>query len=413
MKELSHIIIDNLDTAFIAVDTTGIILKYNKKARDMLKLNGEEGKNIDSLNALMPKDIWKDDVENIEILWENKGSKKHFIFRSIQHNGGYILCFKEEKQIKRIDYEDYNNYSIDDIPGIDDNIIKTAKKAVKLNKHLLITGETGVGKEILARAIHKDSIRKGPFIPINCMAIPKDLMESELFGYEVGAFTGAYKGGKRGKIELADNGTLFLDEIGDMPFNVQGKLLRIIENKELWRIGATEGINIDFQLICATNRDLKGLVRKGIFREDLYYRICFFEISLSLLKNRIDYLDNFIKFFLNKHGGSNISFSNESMKLLESYSWPGNIRELEMVIELLIIENENIKNRIVKVDDLPLKIKYTDEKIPKTLNEKIDILKIRETRSAMIKYSSNITKAARHLGITREGLSKYLKKHNL
>ncbi|MCK4545214.1 sigma 54-interacting transcriptional regulator, partial [candidate division WOR-3 bacterium] len=341
---------------------------------------------------------------NIEILWENKGTKKHFIFQSIQHDKGYILCFKEEKQIKRIDYEDYNNYSIDDIPGIDDNIIKTAKKAVKLNKHLLITGETGVGKEILARAIHKDSIRKGPFIPINCMSIPKDLIESELFGYEVGAFTGAYKGGKRGKIELADNGTLFLDEIGDMPFNVQGKLLRIIENKELWRIGATEGINIDFQLICATNRDLKKLVRKGIFREDLYYRICFFEISLSLLKNRIDYLDGFIEFFLNKHGGSNISFSNESMKLLKSYLWPGNIRELEMVIELLIIENENINDKIVQVDDLPLKIKYTDEN-PKTLNEKINVLKNREIRISYDEYiNNNITKSAQHLGITREGL---------
>jgi len=411
MKELSHIIIDNLDSAFIAVDKTGIILKYNKKAREMLKLNGEEGKNIDSLNALMPKGIWKDDVENIEILWENKGSKKHFIFQSIQHNDGYILCFKEEKRIKRANNDFYNNYSIDDIPGIDDNIIKIAKKSAKLNKHLLITGETGVGKEILARAIHKDSIRKGPFIPINCLAIPKDLMESELFGYEVGAFTGAHKGGKRGKIELANNGTLFLDEIGDMPFNVQGKLLRVIENKELWRVGATEGTKIDFQLICATNRDLKELVRKGIFREDLYYRICFLEISLSPLKNRIDYLDGLIEFFLNKHGGSNISFSNEAMKLLKSYLWPGNIRELEMVIELLVIDNENINDKIVKVDDLPLKIKSTDEKIPKTLDEKINVLKNREIRTTMIKYNSNITKSAQHLGITREGLSKYLKKH--
>ncbi len=413
MKELSDIIINNLDTAFIAVDKTGIILKYNKKAKEILKLNGEEGKNIDSLNALIPKGIWKDDVENIEILWKNKDNKKHLIFQSIQHNDGYILCFKEEKQIKRIDCENYNNYSIDNIPGIDDNIIKIAKKSAKLNKYLLITGETGVGKEILARAIHKDSMRKGLFISINCISIPKDLMESELFGYEVGAFTGAYKGGNRGKIELANNGTLFLDEIGDMPFNVQGKLLRVIENKELWRVGATEGTKINFQLICATNRDLKELVRKGIFREDLYYRICFLEISLLPLKDRIDYLDGLIEFFLNKHGGNNILFSNESMKLLKFYLWPGNIRELEMVVELLIIDNENIKDKIVNVDDLPLKIKYTDEKIPKTLNEKINALKNRETREAMIKYKDNITKAARYLGVTREGLSKYLKKNNL
>ncbi len=415
MKDYSKEIINNIDTYFIVVNDKGKIISHSDNAPSFLGVRDIVGKHIEHIADMIPGDIWKEEIENVEILWSGKTSKhyEHFIFQSIPFKEGYILCFRESKPpeilITDISYE----YSLYDIPGISKEIIEKARKGARGNKPLLIIGESGVGKEVLARAIHKQSKRKGHFVPVNCTSIPRELAESELFGYEPGAFTGAMKTGMPGKFELADGGTIFLDEIGDMPYELQGKLLRVIEDKEIWRVGSTKGKKVDFKVICATHQNIKKLVEKKAFRKDLYHRISGIEIHLPPLKERMEYFDKLVEYFLNKHGGEWINFTDEAKGLLKNYPWPGNIRELEMVIEFLIMEKEGSKDEIIRIEDLPEKIREPEEKIPETLQEKIEALKKKEIKKALEKHNGNKTKAAEELGISRRGLTKMLKRLKL
>ncbi|MGC9367459.1 MAG: sigma-54-dependent transcriptional regulator [bacterium] len=220
-------------------------------------------------------------------------------------------------------------------------------KISKLSVNVLITGETGTGKEVIARLIHCSGDRKEkPFIKINCAAIPQDLLESELFGYERGAFTGATNS-KPGKIELADQGTLFLDEIGEMEINLQIKLLNVIQEKKLSRLGSNKTINVDFRLISATNRNLELAVKEGKFREDLYYRISSYPLHLLPLRERIQDIEQLVVFNINKFCGEmNLppkKLDGNALSLLLKYQWPGNIRELEnAVMRAIIVSGSNI-----------------------------------------------------------------------
>jgi PAS domain S-box-containing protein len=219
---------------------------------------------------------------------------------------------------------------------------------------VLLTGETGVGKSLLAKRIHEKSPRNdGRFVEINCAAIPEALMESELFGYESGAFTGAKKGGKPGLIELANNGTLFLDEIGDMPVSLQAKLLQVLQNREIIRIGGEKMIPVNIRLICATNKDLLHLIEEGRFREELYYRINVIPLSIPALRERKDDIPQMIWHFIelfNQEYNRNTEFSQEVIEKLCDYNWPGNIRELENLIERLIVSDAS---GLICIDDLP------------------------------------------------------------
>ncbi|MCK4544753.1 sigma 54-interacting transcriptional regulator [candidate division WOR-3 bacterium] len=407
-------IIEKIDTFFIIIDNNGVILNHTKGAKKELKLDNVIGKNINSICDLSPEEIWKTKCKNIEILWESNDVREHYILQNIPNGSYSILCFRKNEDIFNTFKikTNYCYYSIDNIPGINKENKRKATMGIRCNKSILITGETGVGKEVLARAIHNDSRRIGPFIPINSSAIPRDLIESELFGYEPGSFTGSNTGGKKGLIELADKGTLFIDEIGDMPISIQTKLLRVIEDKTIWRLGARKEIKIDFRVICATNHDINMLVEKNFFRKDLYYRISFIEIDLSPLSDRLEYFSEFIEYFLIKHKFINLVFSKRAMNSLKSYIWPGNIRELEMVLESIILEKENSDDNMVRIENLPKKIINNDEIIANSLKDKIEILKRKEVEKAIKKYN-NITKAAKHLGMTREWLSKYLKKSRL
>jgi transcriptional regulator with PAS, ATPase and Fis domain len=215
---------------------------------------------------------------------------------------------------------------------------KLARKAARTDSTLLITGESGTGKEVFAQAIHNRSVRReAPFIKVNCAAIPENLLESELFGFVDGAFTGATRGGKPGKFELADGGTIFLDEIGDMPMAMQAKLLTVLQEKEVERIGSTKSTPLNVRFIAATNQDLQMLVREGRFREDLYYRLKVLEIPLAPLRERIPdipLITGYLIAKINLRIGSDIhGVTPESMNRMMAYHWPGNIRQLENMIE--------------------------------------------------------------------------------
>ncbi len=241
--------------------------------------------------------------------------------------------------------------------------IKEMKKLVEMvsgaNTTVLIQGETGTGKELVAEALHVASGRKGNNISVNCAAIPSELLESELFGHEKGAFTGADKA-RPGRFEQADNGTIFLDEIGDMPLSLQSKLLRVLEGRKVQRVGSTKEINVDFRLVCATHQDLEKKVEKGEFRADLYYRINVFPIEVPTLAMRSVDVPLLIKGIIEKIKFSgqeiNVNLSEEALKVLSNYSWPGNVRELRNVIERAsvlfnerLITGDNVKDNLLRL----------------------------------------------------------------
>lgn len=238
-----------------------------------------------------------------------------------------------------------------------ERIIELSLRLASVNTTVLILGESGVGKGVIAKFIHENSPRSNsPYIKINCGAIPESLLESELFGYETGAFTGAKREGKPGLIETADKGTLLLDEIGDLPLGLQVKLLQVLQEHELTRIGGTKPITVDVRVIAITNKDLRKMVKDGEFREDLYYRLNVVPITVPPLRERIEDIEVLIEYFLsyyNKKHGKNLYFTDEAMNILKNYSWPGNVRELENLIERLTImsENESITQK-----DLPRNI---------------------------------------------------------
>lgn len=234
------------------------------------------------------------------------------------------------------------------------NIMRTALQLAEVDSTVLITGESGVGKEIITRAIHRagrgDS---GPLITANCGAIPESLLESELFGYEKGAFTGADRGGKPGLFEVARGGTLFLDEIGDVNLNVQVKLLRALQEKEIMRVGGRKPISIDVRIITATNRDLKELVSQGAFRKDLYYRLNVVPLHVPPLRERQDAVLPLVNHFLdqfNKKFGKEARITGDALKLMEFHDWPGNVRELENTLERLVVLSDS---SLIRKKDLP------------------------------------------------------------
>lgn len=232
-----------------------------------------------------------------------------------------------------------------------------AKQVSKTNASVLITGESGTGKEVFSRAIHEESGRKGDFIPVNCSAIPSELLESELFGYVEGAFTGASRNGRAGKFELAHGGTLFLDEIGDMPTLMQAKLLRVLQDGIVYPVGSSKAIKVDARIIAATNKDLLNLMEEGKFREDLYYRLNVVSIIIPPLRERKEdipeLINTFILEFTEKNNINKMDITPDAMKILTDYQWKGNIRELRNTIERLVILSKDNK---IHSENIPVQI---------------------------------------------------------
>lgn len=328
---------------------------------------------------------------------------------------------KYKGEIERIEGTKYSFDSIITRNPKMEYLKKIGKRAAETNSTVLITGESGTGKELFAHAIHRASYRRAePFIAINCAAIPRDLLESELFGYDRGAFTGARREGKPGKFEQALGGTIFLDEIGDMPLEMQAKILRVLESKEFERIGSNKKIAFDARVIAATNENLEEAVTKGKFREDLYYRLNVVSIDIPPLRERkedIEPLANHIlKYLLQEMKLGEKEITKETMKILKKYNWPGNVRELRNVLERAVnlstgklILPEHLPERLLNgsihiagsVEDIPL------------LRDVVAEAEIEAIRKALILSNGNKSLAAERLGIHRTALYKKIDKYKI
>jgi DNA-binding NtrC family response regulator len=288
-------------------------------------------------------------------------------------------------------------------------VLKDIESVAQSNSSVVITGESGTGKELVARAIHSNSPRKFfPLVSVHCGALTESLLESELFGHEKGAFTGAMYN-RKGRFEMADNGTIFLDEIATISTKMQIDLLRVLETKKFVRVGGNKEISSDFRVICATNKDLKGMVEKGLFREDLFYRLNVVNIYVPPLRERIEdiplLVDYFIKKYCTSMNRTPVPIDSSALKRLEEFSFPGNVRELENMIERAIVVGSGRK---ISLKDLPL-----EKTMISTTIESLDDLEKSHILQILNKYSWNISRAAKALKVDRVTLYNKISKYGL
>jgi transcriptional regulator with PAS, ATPase and Fis domain len=352
-------IIDHIGDGLMVLGHGGIIRHANTVAGRILGIDpinaiGEPlGKLIDFEPIIGP--IFSTGVGYIdrELIIDSPARHLHLLDTAIPitNSCGRVVSvvntFREFKRIRKIVGKYAGNharYTFGHIIGQSAGLldaVASARKAARGAANLLLSGESGVGKEVFAQAIHNESERQGhPFIAINCAALPHDLIESELFGHAPGSFTGATREGRPGKFESADGGTVFLDEISELPLDVQAKLLRVLQEREVTRLGDTRGIQIDVRIICASNRDLQAMVRDRTFREDLYYRCNVIDIAIPPLRRRTDDIPVLANFFVAKYAAllrKNVyGFTPSAMQKLTAYAWPGNVRELENFVERMV-----------------------------------------------------------------------------
>ena len=447
-------ILDMSEDGFLVVDKNGIIIDINETYCTFLRTTREKSIGI-HVKELIPNSKM-DEIPNTGVketnvvhtfsenqninadkfVWVTSRSpvkKDNKIIGAVAQIKFKLQTINLAQKIKNQDNElqYYKNelqrlgsskYSMQNIIGEDERFISIkniAKKASKNDFPVLLTGETGTGKEVFSNSIHYASDRKNqPLIRINCAAIPSELLESELFGYEEGSFTGAKKGGKKGKFELGDKGTVFLDEIGDMPFNMQAKLLRVLQEKEIERIGGYKTIPIDVRIIAATHQDLWNMVKEGKFREDLFYRLNVINIQIPPLRDRKDDILLFAQKFLNdlnRKYKKNIIISSEAKECLLNHRWPGNIRELNNIIEgaFALVEND-----VIDLSHFPSNI-VMHSRMNKNYTKKnkfADLITDYE-RNIILDYlrknKYNCCKCAKDLGIHRSTLYKKMEKLNI
>ena len=434
-KKKLEILLNGMNKAVVSIDKEGNIDKYNVKFKEIFNMKDDniEGENIFQLLDFIKKPSTNDFKKyKTGVFYYKENSRNLKGIYNVSEIAvknklkGYVIDFIENKDaIKNYNKinKDYK-ITLDNIISESEIMEHTKQKALiasKSNSTVLITGESGTGKELFARAIHNHSDRAdNTFVTVNCAAIPDNLLESELFGYEEGAFTGAKKGGKLGKFEIAHKGTIFLDEIGDMSLHLQGKLLRVLQERELDKIGGKSNILIDVRVIAATNKNLVELVEKGQFREDLYYRLNVIPITLPALRQRKDdiplLIDYMIKEYAHKLNKDVIGIEDDAKKTLIDYSWPGNVRELQNVIEYSI----NMSNSsLLNLDIIPnnIKSKYYDEKSNKCEEIRtLEDLEKEEISKALNKfkhYKKDKELVAKSLGISRATLYRKLEKYNL
>ncbi len=424
---LSHYyrsVFNSVSDAIITIDNYGVICEINPCAEKLINEKAKNilGKRIQDVLDFNPVLHNLTESANIRHTSLSKQSK-YKIFKEIpktdltgRPNGRILFldssCKKNESA--KTDATHTNTYTFHDLIG-KSLIFKTlkaqAKKASTCDANILITGESGTGKELLAQSIHNESHRRhGPFVSVNCGAIPHDLIESEFFGYESGAFTGANSKGKKGKFEQAHGGTLFLDEIGEMPKRLQIALLRTLEEQKVVKVGGHKSIDIDVRIIAATNKNIEQEVKMNRFRSDLYFRLNVVHFHMPKLIQRKQDIPLLVNFFLNKYAVNNqyqpITIEKQALKALCVYNWPGNVRQLENAIHHATIF---MSNNTIKINDLPSYIhkKTLIENNPLDENEKHIILTILK----QTKY--NISQTAAMLNISRNTLYKKLKKHNI
>jgi len=446
--DILNTIMNTANEWVVVVNGKGIITMMSKAYKEFLNCENPEGKHVEEIieNTRMTKvlEIGKMEIGDIQ---EIKGNKVIAMRIPITEDGKVVgavgkAAFKDihdffflSKKINNLqkelefykiesDKESKAKYSFEHIIGssLKSKLSKEiAMRTANTNSNVLLIGESGTGKELFANAIHNASDRYlKPFVKINCAAIPQELIESELFGYEEGAFTGAKKSGKKGKFEIANNGTILLDEIGDMPLSMQVKLLRVLQEKEIERVGGTVIKKIDVRIIASTNKNLEDGVKNGTFREDLYYRLNVMRIVLPPLRERKEDIPEIANTLRSKVANRldiyTEGISKEAIVCLTNYDWPGNIRELENVIERAI--NYLDADLIIKPQHLPEKfIKNKFKRYYNTENETLkNILKDveKEVIYNCLKLNQwNKNKTSKILGISRVGLYKKIEEYNL
>ncbi len=429
-------VLDAVTEGILAVDRHGVITTLNPSAEKILKMKREEaiGKNISAfLSAELPieKTISRgESYDNVEIILKNGNDHTHYITsgRPILDEAGRpigaVASLRDIESVMDLVYSFTASpmVTFDDIIGQSGKINRVkemARSVARGNSTVLIRGETGTGKELFARSIHMASLRRNkPFVAVNCAALPDTLLESELFGYEEGAFTGARKGGKQGLFKYADKGTIFLDEIGEIPTHIQVKLLRVLQEGKIRKVGSEEEIPVDVRVIAATNRDLEKMVASGQFREDLYYRLNVIPIFLPPLRERKEDIPvlagHFIDTLSQKMGKEVRGISGKAMGKLMDYDWPGNIRELSNIIERalnlcadyiqpehLILNEQQLESQGVPAYGGELKLRDIAAKAERTAIE------------SALKENGSIRRAAAKLGISHSTLIAKMKKYGL
>lgn len=429
----SAALMESNSQGMIAVDRQGRIMQTNGKARSLLTLPAEHEGKFFSEYVGKDEDIsrWVDYGKGFRSRELVINDTSHYVsFDPVRMENdeivGGLFTVTEKKELMQMAVEVtglHPHFTFSSILGNSQELKDTmhiAKIASKSSAPVLITGETGTGKELFAQAIHNNSERsRCPFVAINCGAIPKELLESELFGYDEGAFTGAKKGGRPGKLELADSGTLFLDEIGDMPFDMQVKLLRVLQSGELQRVGSLRIIPVDIRVIAATNKNIGDLVDEHHFRSDLYYRISTFHLSIPPLRERGEDVLLLTDYFIKRHaaqlGRDLPPLGIPASTMLKEYAWPGNIRQLEGAVEraIYLAEGKTLCPEHFGLDHEPPLAHLT---LPKERNEPPLSLAAREKEAiaqALEYCQNNIQQTSKILGISRPTLYRKMEVYEL
>ncbi|MCK0505366.1 sigma-54-dependent Fis family transcriptional regulator [Aromatoleum anaerobium] len=430
-------VLGSISEAIITIDAAGMVTHINPAACKSLAVTAGEiqGKPFVRLFPSQPELAQllpvRGDNAAFEVSSERPGGRGHFVITPYvmyanEAVTGAILALRERREFLNEvrEFSGFNAvFTFDDILGESPALlrqIELARTAARQNTRILILGETGTGKELFAQSIHNCSPRRsGPFVALNCAAIPRELMESEIFGYRSGAFTGARKGGQVGKLELADGGTIFLDEINQMPLDLQSKLLRALQEGTITRLGDTRPIRIDVRVIAAANEDLYGKSRTGEFRQDLYYRLSVVELALPPLRERGDDIALIARHLLDTLGEKidkpALSLSPPAIELLRQYPWPGNVRELENVLEMGAIMAEG---SIIKPGHLAYRMR--DRRTPErqhaaasSRDQSIPAIQLDLIRSAIEEFNGNVAEAARKLGLSRSTVYRRMQQHGL
>ncbi|SFR05701.1 sigma-54-dependent Fis family transcriptional regulator [Desulfoscipio geothermicus] len=405
-------VVDAAYEGVLAIDEHGVITHCNRSAARMLGISKEQliGQPVREIFTEMPltEVLRKGKGFNSREFFMNlHGRKLHFLItarpiRSESGIAGVVTTFKDFREAQKMAYQIITSQEMlnfDDIIGESKAIREVKSQAAKIarsNSTVLIVGESGTGKEIFARAIHAASPHgHKPFVPINCGAIPEHLLESEFFGYEEGAFTGARRGGKPGKFELANGGTIFLDEIGNMSLYLQAKLLRVLQERQIERVGGTQVIPVDIRVIAATNNDLQDMVRRGRFREDLYYRLSVIPLVVPPLRERREDIPLLLEYYMRRFAkllGKNITgFSARALKICLEYPWPGNIRELINAVEYAINLEEGAQ---ILPESLPPRLRNREQRL---VVNSVEIKPLEQLEKEAI------SRALEHYGWTDEG----------
>lgn len=422
-------VIDCSADGIMAIDDQSRITLFNPMAEEIFQLRADQvlGRPVTTviLNSRLLALLTGGEPENGEL--QNFGARVIATKRvPVTLNGtvmGAVASFQDVTQLQRFEQTVRRKLypkgltaktSIDEIVGYSSAIVAVRAQAVRYaatNSTVLITGESGVGKEMFAQGIHNLSIRRnGPFVAVNCAAVPENLLESELFGYEEGAFTGAKKGGKAGLFEMAHQGTLFLDEIGEMPLVLQSRLLRVLQEREVMRIGGDRIIPVDVRIVAATNQNLSELAAVRKFRPDLYYRLDILRLTVPPLRERAEDVGLLADHFLRKFSAQNwrrLGFTEKALHLLKEYSWPGNVRQLANVVERTALLAES-----AVIDEQGLLEAFPDirAEVAAPSGVRLEDVERRTIEQVLWEEAGNYSRAAKRLGINRTTLWRKLRK---